>query len=97
MNSKEKAHYEKLTDIGCIACRVIGHGYSPAEIHHIRFGQGVGKRAEYDKSIPLCPHHHRLGGYGVAYHAGRIAFEKHVGMNELELLELTNKILKGES
>ena len=94
MNPKEKAHYEKLTTIGCIACRVLGYGYTPCEIHHIRFGQGVGKRAEFDKAIPLCPHHHRLGSYGTAYHAGRRAFERTVGKTEIELLELTNQLLK---
>ena len=93
MIKAEKERYEKLSDIGCIACRVLGYGYTPTEIHHIRFGQGVGKRARFHQSIPLCPHHHRLGGYGVAYHAGKSAFERTVGKTEVELLELTNQLL----
>lgn len=94
MIKAEKERYEKLSYLGCIACRVLGYGYTPTEIHHIRFGQGVGKRAGFDQSIPLCPHHHRLGGYGVAYHAGKSAFERAIGKTEVELLELTNQLLK---
>jgi hypothetical protein len=32
--------------------------------------------------------HHRNGGYGIAYHAGRKEFEKRFG-SEVELLEWT--------
>ena len=34
-------------------------GETPAEIHHIRTGQGAGQRADNFKVIPLCPIHHR--------------------------------------
>lgn len=94
MTKQEKAHYDKLSNLGCIACIVLGYGYSPPEIHHIRHGTGIARRAAYDKAIPLCPRHHRLGGYGIAYHAGRHAFEQSIGKTEVELLELTTQYLE---
>lgn len=95
MTKAEKDHYDKLSNIGCIVCRIIHNIYSPAEIHHLRHNAGTGKKSAFDKSIPLCALHHRLGGHGVSYHAGRRAFEQSVGYTEVELLELTNQILKG--
>lgn len=96
MTKAEKEHYDKLSNLGCIACRHLGYGYSPAEIHHIRHQTGVGLKSAFNKAIPLCANHHRLGGYGIAYHAGRVAFEQTVGLTEVELLILTNKVLEGE-
>jgi hypothetical protein len=80
LTKAEKQHYARLTEIGCLLC------FQPAEIHHIRHGMGMGQRNDYLNTIPLCPSHHRTGGYGVAYHAGRVAFEQNFG-TELELLE----------
>lgn len=94
MTKQERLHYEKLATIGCIACRVLGYGFTPTEIHHLRHEAGAGKKSPYFKTIPLCVHHHRLGGYGVAYHAGRRAFEQSIGYTEIELLELTNQLLE---
>jgi len=39
----------------------------------------MGQRALDDDAIPLCPDHHQDGGYGVALHAGREAFEEQHG------------------
>lgn len=60
-------------------------GETPAEIHHIRTGQGVGQRADNFNVIPLCPIHHRQGGHGIAIHAGRQSWENNYG-TETELL-----------
>lgn len=88
----EKLHFEKLVNIGCIVCIKEGYGYSQPEIHHLRTGAGGGQKSK--DTIPLCPQHHRIGGYGVAIHAGQKAFESKYG-TELELLELTNTYLQG--
>ena len=66
---KEKAHYERLSEMGCIICRM------PAEVHHTRFSAGMGTRGGAFLSIPLCPDHHRTGGSGVAIHAGQRTFD----------------------
>lgn len=97
MRKEEKDHYDRLSNLGCIACHIIGRGFSPSEIHHIRHQAGIAKKSSFDKAIPLCPNHHRLGGYGVAIHAGRRGFEASIGMTEVELLEKTLQLLEANS
>lgn len=94
MNKAEKEHLSKVAAVGCIVCRMQGNEESPAEIHHIRHGQGMSQRASNYDAIPLCHAHHRTGGYGVAIHAGRKEFERLYG-TELELLELTRNLIDG--
>ena len=89
MTKDKKIYLSKVAALGCVVCRNLGYGESPAEIHHIRTGQGA-KRASHFDVIPLCPNHHRNGGYGVAYHAGRKAFEQAYG-SEIDLLEQTKR------
>ena len=94
MTNKEREHYDKLSSIGCIVCHLLYDVHTPAEVHHIRHEAGAGRKSAYDKAIPLCPQHHRLGGYGVSYHAGRRAFEQAVGYTEVELLEITKELMR---
>ncbi len=90
MTIDERNHYDKLSQLGCIVCNVLGHGYSAPHIHHIKSGNaGMGKKSHWSLAIPLCPTHHQHGGYGVAIHAGKKAFEAAVGMTEVELLNAT--------
>lgn len=87
----EREHIGSVAALGCIVCRNLGFGASPAEVHHI--GNGTpGKKASNFETIPLCPTHHRHGGHGVAVHAGRKAFEANFG-TERELLEQTRREL----
>lgn len=92
MNKAERAHLDKVARIGCIVCIRLGYGESPAEIHHPRKGAGMGQRASHYDAIPLCPSHHRTGGYGVAIHAGQKEWERKFG-TELELLEWTREMI----
>jgi hypothetical protein len=86
MKKTEKEYINRVAELGCIICRM------PAEIHHLRTGMGLGMRNDYKNAIPLCPTHHRTGGHGVAYHAGRLAFEENFG-SETELLEKVRSLL----
>lgn len=90
---EEKAHMSKVAALGCIACRNKGFYGTPAEIHHIRAGVGMGQRSGHKKSIPLCTPHHRTGGFGVAIHAGQKTWEAEYG-TELELLEQVEELLR---
>jgi len=81
----EKLHLSRVAGMGCIVCKNLKLGETPAEIHHIRTGQGAGQRADNFKVIPLCLIHHRQGGHGVAIHAGRQSWENNFG-TETELL-----------
>lgn len=92
MKQADRKHLQRLADMGCIVCRTYYHVHSPAEIHHIRHGMGMGQRAPHSQAIPLCPAHHRTGGHGVALHAGQKAFEEKYA-TEQELLELTRREL----
>ncbi len=88
----EQIHMGRVAALGCIVCRNVFGLYSPAEIHHIRTGQGAGQRASNYDTIGLCPPHHRLGGYGVAIHAGQKEWERRYG-TETELLAQTKNLL----
>lgn len=84
MNKAETEHVNKVLEYGCIACRTLGFYTPDCEVHHIGNG-AMGKRASNYEVIPLCAMHHRLGGYGVAVHAGRKVWEDQFG-TEQELL-----------
>ena len=81
-NKKEKERMNAVAMLGCCICMM------PAEVHHIKTHMG-GER-DHMKTIPICPYHHRTGGYGVALHAGKKRFEENYG-TETDLLEITNK------
>lgn len=74
---------EEIAALGCCVCRFYFNEFSPAEVHHLREDTGLALKS--DEKIPLCPVHHRLGGYGVAFHAGKKGFEKNYG-TQLELV-----------
>ena len=95
MSIAEKKHFDKLSQIGCIVCHREGFGYTMPVIHHLRHNVGLALRSHFLLAIPLCPLHHTNGGYGVAFHSGKKAFEAKYG-TETELLEHTTKILRGE-
>lgn len=97
MTKDERRHYARLADLGCVVCLLQGYGHSPCEIHHIRTGTGLAKKAHWSKAIGLCPTHHRLGGHGVAIHAGIEGFESAIGMSEVELLNKNLDLLNGMS
>ena len=83
----EKAHYQRVVELGCIICKM------PPQIHHIRNGMGIGQRNLFDKVLPLCHIHHTNGGYGIAFHAGKIEWQKKFG-TEQKLLEKVQLLLK---
>jgi hypothetical protein len=84
MSKAERLYFNKVAELGCMVCKM------PAEIHHLRTDAGMGMKSK--EVIPLCPTHHRNGGYGVAIHAGRLEFEANFG-TELELLEKMKGLL----
>ena len=95
VKSKSKAEREHMGIVAgsfCIVCRNEGLGESPAELHHPRFLAGSGQRSSHMDVIALCPLHHRLGGWGIAYHAGPEEFERRYG-TEADLLKQTRREL----
>lgn len=84
----------KVAALGCIACRKLGYMDTPAEVHHIRTGMGMGQRNSHYNTLPLCAHHHRHGKDAI--HQSRALFEKKFG-TEMELLEEVNELIKRDA
>lgn len=92
MKKAEREHRNKVAALGCIVCINNGFMDSPAQLHHIRKGQGMSQRAGEYEVIPLCPWHHQQGGYGFAIHAGQQLWEEKYG-TECQLLAQTLELL----
>jgi hypothetical protein len=92
MKKAEREHRNKVAALGCIVCLNLGHEGTPAQLHHIRSGQGMSQRAGEYEVIPLCPYHHQQGGLGNAIHAGQATWEANHG-SERELLTQTLQLL----
>ena len=69
-------------------CRNQGYYGSPAEIHHLLTGKGIGHKNSDDLTIPLCYHHHR-GEHGI-HTLGKRRWEEKYGL-ELDLLDCVNR------
>lgn len=98
MRKAEKAHVEAVVSIGCIACYIdSGMLETPAEVHHVRSGQGMAQRSSWRRILPLCSDHHRNGMNGkTAIHRGIKTFTAKYG-TEQDLLNLVDSLLGGES
>jgi hypothetical protein len=83
----EKAHMGRVAALGCILCG------QPAEVHHLRDGQGMAQRASNWLVIPACPDHHR-GPRGI--HGDRSAL-KQANVTEIDLLAMTIERLAKET
>jgi len=84
--------FDKLVRLGCIVCKKYYGTHSDPEIHHLRSGVGMGQRSPNDRTIPLCPAHHRTGGYGIAFHAGKKGFEKSYDTEDNLLAEVDHEL-----
>ena len=89
--SKKRATKQEREDMdrkarwGCVACRKFNPDLiTPAQIHHIREGLGLGQR-DHSKTIPLCYQHHLSPKHGI-HGMGVKAWTKIYG-TELELLQ----------
>ena len=91
MGKNEKAHLSRVAGLGCILCRHLGYGMTPATIHHPREGQGMSQRASNWLAIPLCPEHHQ-GDSGL-HGLGTKAFYSRYRLDEMDLLALTIEAL----
>lgn len=88
MTPKEKRHLARVQQLGCVVCRNLGLGPTPAEVHHILKN---GRRISHFHTLPLCPMHHRGGVNNnevVSRHPWRKEFEARYG-TEQELLKQT--------
>lgn len=75
----ESRHMGRVAELGCLICD------SPANVHHIRTGVGMGQRQSAYLTIPLCREHHQ-GDFSI--HSHRREFCALYG-GELKLLAQT--------
>lgn len=92
MTKDERRYMADVASMGCLICRSLGYGETPAELHHPRSGQGMSQRASNLDAIPLCPAHHRGTMHpGVpSIHLDKARFERLFG-TEAELVECTKR------
>lgn len=87
MSNAGKRHMGRVAELGCSLCHQLYEAHTPAEVHHIRDGQGAAQRASDFLTVPLCPEHHRgasgLHGLGVK------GFYTRYRLQELDLLAWT--------
>ena len=58
MSKAEREHLDRVASLGCYLCRHLGYGPTPAQVHHLREGQGMAQRASNWLTVPLCDKHH---------------------------------------
>lgn len=87
----EREHMDRVAALGCIVCRNLSYGYSPAIIHHCY----AGRKGWRDNMLilPLCPRHHNQPlTLNVAIHAGTRTWQKTYG-TEAELMAQVQTLL----
>lgn len=88
----EKRHLDRVARLGCILCRHLGYGNTPASIHHPRFAVGMAQRESHFLAIPLCHEHHQ-GASGL-HGLGTRGFETRYKLSEPVLLAMTIEALE---
>lgn len=84
----KKDHLNRVSSIGCILCKHLGLGDTPAEIHHV---ESVRDELSDYAVVPLCPEHHR-GPTGV-HGLRRRGFEMRYKLTDVDLLAMTAREL----
>ena len=85
MKAKEARYMGRVAELGCILCDALGRPNEPAQVHHVREGQGMSQRAQNYLTVPLCPSCH-LGPHGIHGDKGLL---KQAKLDEMDLLSLT--------
>jgi hypothetical protein len=81
--TRAKKHMGRIAGLGCIVCHQLGHGYTPAEVHHIG---DTSDRSDF-LTIPLCVEHHR--GASGFHGLGEREFNRRFKTSETKLLAAT--------
>lgn len=91
-NKIEREYLGKIASLGCCMCQMLGYGPTPAQVHHVREGQGMGQRSPHFATVPLCEQHH-TGSHG--WHGDRSEFKRH-SIDEIDMLAWVNERLFNE-
>lgn len=85
----EKRHMNWVAQLPCILGEALGERHPPANLHHIREGQGMSQRASNFLVIPLCKECHQ-GDNGIHGNRSLLRIAK---VEELDLLAMTIEML----
>jgi hypothetical protein len=84
----KKERFKRLSELGCIVCKVHYGIFTPCHIHHltgIKY-RSTGKKASYEHTIGLCPQHHQYGdNENPSIHARPVQFAEKFGSQEILL------------
>lgn len=84
MTAAEQRHLDRVARLGCVACRMLGLGETPAHVHHIREGR---ISRNHFLTLPLCPPHHT--GPRMSVHHSKPALLRALGVHsEFDLLAI---------
>jgi hypothetical protein len=86
----EGEYLGRLSQLGCVVCHLIGYGWTPPEIHHLRDSAGGGRKAPHWLGMPICPPHHR-GPNGI--HGDRLCLRQAGVVDEVDLLAHTIRMM----
>ena len=86
MKTKAESDYlGRVASLGCMLCDEFGQPGIPAQVHHIRSGQGMSQRAQHWLTVPLCRACHQ-GPQGIHGDQTLLRIAK---MSEMDLLAKT--------
>ena len=87
MSAAGKRHMGRVAQVPCVLCKHMGLGATPAQVHHLKYGQGASDRAHDCLTISLCPEHHNgpSGVHALKEKGLRLRYN----LSELDLLAMT--------
>ena len=59
MSAASRRWLGMVARVECVLCARMGIPGSPAQVHHLKFGQGASDRASDYLTLALCPEHHQ--------------------------------------
>lgn len=89
---EERAWMNDVASLGCVCCRNMGYGASPAELHHVRHEKGMAQRANHKDVLPLCPRHHRAS-YETGFHASKRLWQIQHGSESKLLIQVKQEVV----
>ena len=84
----KKKYLNSVASIGCILCKHLGLGETPAQLHHV---ESVRDELSDYAVVPLCGEHH-TGATGV-HGLRRRGFEARYKLTDIDLLAMTAREL----
>ena len=89
MSAASKRYMNRVAKVPCVLCAALGIDGVPANVHHVREGQGTGQRASDWLTVSLCRTCHQSP---IGLHGDR-SLMKLAKLEELDLLALTIEAL----